>query len=667
MCGIYGRWNFDSKPIDRGVLHRSVGSIRHRGPDDEGYSIIDSRSDRWQGFSGEGTVPEVNLPHIQAAHFAGDVALGHARLSILDLSSAGHQPMSSPDGRCHISFNGEIYNFRELREELKNFGHVFRTGTDTEVVLAAYEEWGEECLQRFNGMWAFVLWDKKRRRLFAARDRFGIKPLVYWSDNVSFVCASEIKAIIADPGIPRVMDAEALHHYLSLSYVPAPLSIYRNIQKLLPGHFLTVDTNGILIKRYWHMNADQTSELDEPRALEELDLLLHDSVKLSLLADVPIGSFLSGGVDSSLVTAIAVQHAQKGSIDSFGIGFKGMAGFDETIWAQKVADHLKISYTAYQLELEFAAIMEKFAETMDEPFGSASVLGVYMLAREASKKIKVVLSGDGGDEVFAGYWTRQARLDQQWDAFKRKPFGWLRSATAVNGYRPVRWSDESLPRRLARRWRWEHMPEQEVRDRIYLRSLTYAATDGEKHSLYSPDFIKQIKVDTDDWLLGQIPASAHDRVARWQAFDLQTSLGDEMLAKVDKATMAWGLEARPPLLDHRLVQLALGFPAKFKIDNEQGKLILKKVGERYLPHDVVYRPKQGFTLPIAQWFRGTCKDFLIERILSKDFLDLGVFNKPALEQVLSFHMREGSAGCGALLHNLLCFSLWNHHWGTESK
>ncbi len=660
MCGILCIWRRDQRPVDLQALRAGTETMRHRGPNDEGYTLINSRSLAWVACGGGKTDPRLRLPDLsQYDELTCDFALGQTRLSILDLSPAGHQPMATPEGHLHVTYNGEIYNYREIRADLQARGYVFHTGTDTEVILHAYQEWGPDCLKRFNGMWAFALWDAPKHRLFVARDRFGVKPLVYYEGPDHFVCASEITAIVADPEVPREIDPQALHHYFSLMVIPAPFTIYKAIRKLLPGHYMLVDSDGVHVHRYWDLQSAESAEETEEEAIEHLDALLQDSVQLRLTADVPVGAFLSGGVDSSVVSALAARQNGDAKFHTFSISFSGLERYDESAWASRVAAHIGSEHKRYELSLEFSDVLSQFSALVDEPFASASVLGVYLLARHASQEFKVVLTGDGGDEVFAGYYHRHFGIDSAWDGFHRSPLGWLRAATAVNGWPSVRWQPENLVQRLSRRWQWEHLPERTVRDRCYIRSITWSASEAEKRRLYTPEWAEQSRyASTEDWLSNQLPPLNGDRLSRWQAFDLKTTLADEMLAKVDKATMAWGLEARVPLLDYRVVQYALCLQIALKAQHGQGKFLLKRLGERYLPREDLYRRKQGFTVPLAEWLRGELRQLLGDMLSPALLRRQGLFRPEVVHRIIALHQSDEQQDYSALLYNLICFQLW---------
>jgi len=366
MCGIVSVFQFDSgNPVDKQLLGRMTETMAHRGPDGVGYWV----------------------------NSAGNVGLGHRRLAIIDLSPAGRQPMSNEDGTLWITYNGEIYNFRELRIELEKKGHSFCSHTDTETVLHAYEEWGTECLSHFNGMWAFALWDVRNRLLFVARDRLGIKPLIYYHDNKRFICASEIKGIIADPTVPRDLDPEAFHHYLSLMNVPVPFTIYKGVRKLKPGHYLLVQSGRIEDRVYWDLPMGEEVRDRELKILETLDTKLNDAVQLHMISDVPLGVFLSGGIDSSLISAMAAKHTVNERLETFTVGFQGLENYDESQWAYKVSEKIGSNHNEVNLPFDFVKTLPHLVRLFDEPFAISSVLALYLMSQEVGKHVKVVVTG----------------------------------------------------------------------------------------------------------------------------------------------------------------------------------------------------------------------------------------------------------------------------------
>lgn len=657
----------DGTPVDPIVAAGCVHSMHRRGPDDEGVLFIDSSRRRAFRLGTDHTDQRLEIPRIGTAGFDAeavsgcDVALAQARLSILDLSPAGHQPMSCPDDECHVTFNGEVFNYRSLRDELSRIGHRFSTGTDTEVVLAAYREWGESCFNKFNGMWAMAIFDVPKRRLLLCRDRFGVKPLVYCDRADRFSFASDCLALLRDPRTPCALDPEAIHHYLSMTVVPAPLTAFQAIRRLPPGHLLELDESGLRIRRWYSLDSVGQEPLDDHEAAERLDDLLSNAVALRLHADVPVGAFLSGGVDSSLVSAMAARSGSpKGRLRTFTISFPGAGALDESRHAWDVARHIRAKPHVYELAPDFPQILRDFASSIDEPFASPSALGVYLLSREASREIKVVLTGDGGDEACAGYWSRHAGIDRKWDGFARKHMGWLRSETAVNGWPDVAWKDETLVERLSRRYRFERLPDQALRDRHYLRTIAFAASEAEKRLLYTRDWADQcVRYDTDAWLAARLPAPGGDRVERWQRFDISTTLADEMLAKADRATMAWGIEARTPLLDYRVVEHCLSLPASSKVDGDgNGKLVLKRVARKYLPAEILDRPKQGFTLPLSQWFKGEMAPLLSDTLSPSALARHGILDGDSVAGLLALHRGAPSERVTALLYSALFLQLW---------
>ena len=639
MCGILAYLYFDrSRNVDERLLLRMTDTMRHRGPDGRGV---------WTD---------------------GSIGLGHRRLSIIDLTPAGHQPMSNEDGDIWIAFNGEIYNFQELRSQLEAKGHRFRTRTDTEVVLHAYEEWDIECLQRFNGMWGFALWDGRRRRLFVCRDRLGIKPLVYYAAPDRFICASEIRAIRVDRSVPLNLDAEAIHHYLSFMNVPAPFTIYQGIRKLLPGHYLLVEDGVLTIEPYWRVAPGEVFTDSREDLLDHLNWLISDSVKYRLTADVPVGTFLSGGVDSSLISAVAARHTTPDPMQTFCVGFSDLRGYDESRWARQVVDCIRSNHHELDLRSNFAHESPQIVCQFDEPFAVASGLALYSIAREAVKHVKVVLSGDGGDEVFAGYDYYHETAIKRLLRFLT-PFSWLRTVNKPcfdNPGVPPRWQQhgseaswaESLVESLRRKAMIFQMSDQALRERGFLRTQS-RFTEREKECLYTDDWREQVgAVDSNQFLQQFLLPRSYDALTRWRALDLTTLLPNQMLTKVDMATMAWGLEARAPLLDHRIVEFALRLPPRMLIDETQGKLALKQIAESYVPREVLYRPKHGFNMPIGSWMRTEWRSLLADRLSHDIVRQAGVFRQDTVDALVERHCSDSSVDFSSYVYILLCFHLW---------
>jgi len=629
MCGILAILNFDPEnQVHEPLLRQMTDTMAHRGPDDWGY---------W-----------VN----------GSVGLGHRRLAIIDLSSAGHQPMTNENGALWITYNGEIYNFQELRQTLESKGHSFQSHTDTEVVLHAYEEWGEGCLSHFNGMWAFALWDDRRRCLFVARDRLGVKPLVYYHDPKRFICASEIKGIIADRTVSREIDPEALHHYLSLMNIPAPFTIYKGIRKLQPGHYLLIKDRSIEDRVYWDLPIGEEVSEDRRNILENLGTFLQDSVKRRMISDVPLGVFLSGGVDSSLISALAAKGMSKESLHTFTVSFQGMGNYDESVWARKVANQIHSNHLEIELPFNFVKTLPRLIQLFDEPFAISSVLALYLMAQEVSKHVKVVLTGDGGDELFGGYPWRHSLLDQYLDWFNFWPIRGFHKDACREPIPPIRWKTTLTQIRIRQVLDALRYNDQTLRQWMYLQSL-YCYNEVEKKELYHPDWAYHLgPVRTEDLLLSHLPEKSPNRLARWTSFDLKTTLTDEMLAKVDKATMASGLEARVPFLDYRLVEYAINLPSFMKVQGREGKRILRWLGERYLPKEILKRPKHGFNVPLNVWFRNELWAFVNDILSESALKKAGYFKPKTVQEILQRHQQDTASDLSNPIFTLLCFELW---------
>lgn len=630
MCGIVGYLNFDrNQPVDPVVLRRMTSALAHRGPDDAGTWVNSS------------------------------VGLGHRRLSIIDLSRAGRGPMETADGALVVTFNGAIYNYRELRAELEQRGHRFRTKTDTEVILHGYREWGTEVLKRFNGMFAFALWDDKNRTLFVARDRFGVKPLVYYQGDKHFVCASELKALISDPSIPRILDPVGLNHYLSLMSVPCPFTIYKKIRKLNPGHYLLVKEGRVIETRWWDLQWVEHKPKSEEDVRHDIRDLLTDSVNLRLLSDAPLGAFLSGGVDSSVVCALASRCST--SLRTFSISFQGHPDHDESRYSRMVSRHIGSSHSEFDVQSDFLELLPEVVNLYDEPFSTPSSLAIYLMARETSAHAKVVLTGDGADEVFGGYDYRHAILDERFDKVKQIPLSGLRRLNKRTPAPPISWQIPNWLRRAYQLGVAFTTPDARLRVWRYLHMLLYL-NEREKFTLYTPEWAEHLRAQSDylptyDYLLQFLPKAAPTRLARWLAFDLSTQLEYEMLAKVDKATMAWGLEARNPFLDYRLVQYVVSLPANLMACGSEAKLPLKKIGEEFVPHDVLYRPKQGFCVPIDVWFRGKLPPIL-QDAFGDDAIGNHILCPQVVSQIIERHRKDRGVDFSYAIFALAWFQMW---------
>jgi len=535
--------------------------MTHRGPDDSGL---------WRSRD-------------------GSLALSHRRLSIVDLSSLGHNPMLWDDGRLAITFNGEIYNFRDLRAELERDGVRFRSQTDTEVILAAYDRWGMACVERFAGMFAFALWDEPRRRLWIVRDRLGKKPLYYATDGGVLRFGSELKALVADPGLSRDVDTDALRMYFRYGYVPAPLSIVKGVSKLPPAHALVVEDGRVSCRRYWdplqYVGRHHAMADDEAEAA--LETLLGTAVRERQLADVPLGAFLSGGIDSSLVVALMQEHAAS-TVRTFTIRFDDPA-FDESGHAAAVARHLGTEHTEQPCtEAEMLATVDRLPGMFDEPFGDSSAIPTYLVSAAARRHVTVALSGDGGDELFFGYSRYAHAHDSAWMLELPRPLRMLGAAVAGR-----------LPNRRLRRA--ADVLASEDADR-YARFVTWTLQDDVRRFTGQSAPEAPLYAAMREGLAGVAGAEQPPLL------DLVSYLPDDILAKVDRASMAISLEVRAPLLDHRVAEFALGLPMRLKRRDGTSKWLLRKMLAKRVPPALTGRPKMGFGVPVAAWLRGPLRD-----------------------------------------------------------
>ena len=628
MCGICGFWNLDGRRIESQVLRRMTATLRHRGPDDEGHVL-------WDGA------------RLDAA--AGNFGLGHQRLSILDLSPAGRQPMSDESGELWVVFNGEIYNFEELAAELRHKGHRFRSRTDTEVILYAYREWGLECVSRFNGMFAIALRDLRGGKLHLIRDRLGVKPLYYYRKQGAFAFASEIKALLAFPCFERELDRNALLQYLIFQYIPGPKSIFQDTWKLMPGQVLTLSENGQMEEHvYWDVSSalsavDALGERKEEDILEELEELLTRSVRYRMISDVPLGAFLSGGVDSSLIVAI-MQKLSREPVRTFAIGFKD-SKFDEAPHARAVAKYLGTQHQELYVGADqVREMLPRVSEYYDEPFADTATIPTMVLSELARSEVTVSLSGDGGDELFGGY-TRYLTMARA-QSLLHVPYA-LRAAG-----RMLTW-----------------IPSDFIRDRSFWLQPKIDLEDCYLHlmSTWSRDTLLRLTgsshVDLSETVFHRTFAEESTRGAVEVAAlaDIKTYLVDCILTKLDRASMSVSLEAREPFLDYKLVEFAVGLPIRWKIRNGEQKYILKRLLRNYLPDALVDRPKRGFNMPLAQWLREDLRE-LTQTYLDTDYLSSqGLFDPQMVQRLVHEHF-TGTHDHAPRLYSLIMFQLWHHNY-----
>ena len=620
MCGICGVLTFDGAPVEEHLLTGMCASLRHRGPDDEGRYVCNG------------------------------LAIGMRRLSIIDLSS-GQQPIWNEQRDVCIVFNGEIYNYLELRQRLVARGHRFRTRSDTEVIVHLYEDHGEACLAHLEGMFAVAIWDARLQRLLLARDRLGEKPLVYYLDRSRLVFGSEIKAVTAF-GVPREIDLDALYHYFTLMSVPAPLTIFRSVRKLMPGQYLTCDRHGtVTVSSYWDLS-DWHAPPDrrEDERLAGLNERLEQAVRQRLVADVPLGALLSGGLDSSLVVGI-MSRVSPEPVRTFSVGFPDAGSDDERPFARAVATAFGTEHHEIVVDPDVRELLPRLAWYFDEPFAVSSAVPTYYVSRAAREHVKVVLTGDGGDELFAGYpryrWDRWAdRLSILGPVAGRalEPFFGLAARHDVRFRRAARYA-RSL--RLSADERYSY----------YLSKIDAR----EKNALLAPDLLAAFR---DRGLTDTAPLDAAYRsfqggepLSRRLYGDLKTSLADEMLTKVDRMSMAASLEARPPLLDHHLVEFAATLPPSDKLRGGAGKYLLRRAAEGLLPREILNRPKHGFDVPVGRWLRGSLKSFAEDVLFASRAATRGFWQPAAVRDLWTRHL-AGESGLGDRLWVLLNWEVW---------
>ena len=642
MCGIVGfvsRSEFASLKAD---LQKAVSSLRHRGPDDDGLFC-----DASQG-----------------------VGLAHRRLSILDLSAAGRQPFHNDDQSLQIVYNGEIYNFREVRKALEGIGHCFHSGTDTEVVIKAYQQWGARCLERFIGMFALGIWDRKAQTLFLARDRLGIKPLYYHFHHGIFVFASELKALMAFSLFHREIDPDGLPLFLHYQYIPAPQTIFMHTWKLLPGHFAVFDGKRVEIQQYWQCprmekENGRSKGIDETASLERLDSLISSAVSDRLISDVPLGALLSGGIDSSLIVA-HMQRISDRPVKTFSIGFREQ-GFDEAPWASRIAEHLCTDHTElYVGPGEALATIPDLAHMYDEPFADSSAIPTYLVSKLTRNHVTVALSGDGGDELFAGYvryWMTRAMAS--WSTLLPCPIkpGALRLLKALpvdlmeKCYLPFR---DRLPQRFRVvnfKDKWQKLImslEQSLVSEIY-RSTVCLWTERDVREMTGRD-LQSSRFEALFDIAGNWPT-----MSQLMHVDLHTYLPDCMLTKVDRASMANGLEVRVPLLDHRVVEFAANLPETLKYKDGSGKYLLKKLLTRYVPEKMFKRPKMGFGVPLESWLRNELKEMMVDYLSPARLERVGHFDSKIVEKAIREHL-EGTCNHHHRLWALLMWEMWWEAW-----
>jgi asparagine synthase (glutamine-hydrolysing) len=633
MCGITGIIDLRGKrPIDRAVLHRMNESQHHRGPD-------------------EGDL-----------HIAPGVGLGHRRLSIIDVAT-GQQPLFNEDHTVAVVFNGEIYNFQELVPELTALGHVFRTHSDTEVIVHAWEAWGADCVKRFRGMFAFALWDERQQTLFLARDRLGVKPMFYaLLPDGQLVFGSELKSLLAHGGLDTAIEPQAVEDYFALGYVPEPRTIFRSALKLPPATTLVARRGQPLPApvEYWDVRFTLDSTLTAEQAQAELRERLTESVRLRLISEVPLGAFLSGGVDSSAVVATMAGLSAE-PVNTCSIAFADPA-YDESAYALKVAQRYRTRHYVDRVESDDFDLIDRLARLYDEPYADSSAMPTYRVCQLARKHVTVALSGDGGDESFGGYrryklHMMEERLRQPLPLALRRPmFGLLGRV-----YPKADWA----PRVLRGKTTFEALARDSVEAYFHSMSLL---RDADRGTLYSNGFRAELAGYNaiDVFKRHARHANHEDPLALIQYIDLKTYLVGDINTKVDRASMAHSLEVREPLMDHPLVEWLATLPSSLKLRGGEGKWVLKKAMEPMLPSDVLYRQKMGFAVPLASWFRGPLKQRVRDAVLGERLADSGLFNPATLRRLVEQH-QSGMRDHSAPLWSLLMFEAFLRTSGVQVR
>ena len=620
MCGICGKLTFDrSARVSPNLLKTMADAIHHRGPDDEGY------------------------------YLSGPVGFGFRRLSIIDLTS-GHQPISNEDDTVWIVFNGEIYNYKELREQLRSRGHIFKTQTDTEIIVHLYEEYGSSCVERLRGMFAFAIWDERQDTLFLARDRVGIKPLYYWLTDRGIVFGSEVKAILADPEVNAEVVPEMIDRFLAFYYVPGEETLFRNIHKLAPGSFMSVKNGKVHIKQYWDLRfrpVDQTVRQAEERVLALLD----ESVRLHMIADVPVGFLLSGGVDSTAMLGLAVGKTDH-ALSSFTLGFTAPNVVDERPYANLASQRYGSQHHDMTISAqEFADFLPKYAWHMEEPVCEPTAVALYYVSRLAKEYVKVLISGEGGDEAFAGYPNYRNMLWLERLKALSRPFGGVVSSglSVANFFLGSKRLGKYLP-----------MMSLPFEDYYYSRISGPASFfNANRAKLYTKDFAQFVNPDVSLFPVKQYSRNAAESgyVNRMLYVDTKAALPDDLLLKADKMTMANSIELRVPLLDHELLEFAASLPEDFKVRRFTTKYIAKKALRNRVPRAILDRKKVGFPTPFSSWLKNELNEMVHDILLDRQTLSRGYFDRACIENLIREH--SDSERFPKEILSLISLELWH--------
>ncbi len=628
MCGICGIIDYKNRSINPARIQAMTARMSHRGPDDSGIYLSPDLTPR--------------------------AALGHSRLSIIDLSPLGHQPMANEDNSVWIVLNGEIYNYKILRGELEKKGHIFKSNTDTETVIHLYEEYQEDCVQYLRGMFAFAIWDEKKKTLFAARDRAGKKPFLYFNDGNTFSFASEFASILESGLVTKEISPSSIHYYLTFGYIPSPHTIYEKILKLPPAHTLIVKNGRVSVKRYWQVDYAKKIKISEEDAASEIIRLLREAVKIRLYSDVPLGAFLSGGIDSSAVVALMSQEYGK-KVKTFSIGFEEKA-YNELNYARMIASRFGTEHNEFIVKPDALKILPLLIERYGEPYADSSSIPTYYVCNQTRQYVTVALNGDGGDELFAGYDRYQAVFASE--IFNKFPHPIKMLAKGFANILPDSVDFKNKSRRLKRFFDGIDLSLAERYIRwvgIFNKNLC--------SDIYSADFKKTVALNSPIGIISPYlnASDGIDMLDTLLSIDTNTYLPDDLLVKVDIASMANSLEARSPFLDHKLMEFAASLPAHYKMKNFVKKYILKKAVKGLIPEENINRNKMGFGVPVGRWFRNELKIFLQDTLLSANSLGRGYFDRGAIKKMVDEHM-AGKKDYAFQLWSLLMLELWHRRF-----
>ena len=618
MCGICGELTFDGAPVSAETIVTMRDRLEHRGPDDKGVFVSDDRR----------------------------LGLGFRRLAIIDVSPLGNQPMANEDGTVRVAYNGEIYNFQALRSRLVASGHTFRSQSDTEVLVHLYEDVGPNFVREIDGMFAIALWDARRGRLLLARDRAGKKPLFFYRDRKRIVFGSEIKALFAHPDVPIQMDESRVTPYLTFGYVPHPATFYRAIAQVQPAGMLVIDANGTNIdeRRYWHLHFPDSAvppEVDRASARDRVRELVTDAIARRLVSDVPLGAFLSAGSASTIVVGV-MSRLTNAPVKTFTIGFEDAPAFDETAAAREVANRFKTDHTEFRVKPSAVDLIDRLVWHHDGPFGDSSAIPTFLVSQLTRPHVTVVLTGDGGDEAFAGYMRFQAAL-----AAEKVPSIAGPILDGLLGLLPRAPHERHLLARARRFAKFMHLPLVERLNRW--------------NTIFQDDLVallqQDVRVDPLTYIGGERDSSRISPLSRLLATNFESYLADDLLVKTDRCTMANSLEARCPFLDTALLEFAATLPDSFKLDGRRTKVILREAFADLIPRDIDRRPKTGFGVPLDAWFRGELRDYVRDVLLSPSALSR-TYLKPAEVAKLIENHQQGRANVGHRLWTLVCFERW---------